>query len=110
MVEVDIDYYIKKEENPAHVFWRIFNYDRVINKGDFGLLLDNDDWREIYMPELKEPYCYLLHDLIDHSRLRKKIFSLERIWITIQISDQLGIKIKNDGQSRVLRLKGRGFA
>ena len=109
MIGVEVAYYCKKKDNPIHTFWQPFNYDRTKNKVDYGLLLDNDDWREGSMPELQKPYCYLLHDLIDHSHLRKKIFDIERIWVDIRITDQLGIKIKDDGQSRLLRLKDHGF-
>lgn len=109
MVEVEVEYYCKKKGSLIHTFWKRFNYYRATNEVDYGLLLNTDDWREGSMPELQKPYCYLLHDLIGHSHLGKKIFYLERIWVNILITDQSGIKIKDYGQSRPLRLKNHGF-
>ncbi len=62
-----------------------------------------------YMPVLDEPYGYLLHDLMDHSRIGDKIFNIDMIWGNIILTDQKGIKVKKDGLSRLLRLdKTRG--
>ncbi len=40
------------------------------------------------MPLLDEPYCYLLHDLIDHARLGSQFFDIETIWVDIILNDQ----------------------
>ena len=114
MVDAEVSYFTKKSGYTAHVFWTSFDYKSTIKEKDYGMLLDNGngtDWhREQFMPELDEPYCYLLHDLMDHSRMGDKIFDIERIWVDIIFTDQKGIKIKRDGQSRVLRYDNkRGF-
>ena len=83
-LEVEVQYYLKNGGDPVHVYWTNFRYERV-EEEIFGLLCDGEDWRESYMPILNEPYCYLLHDLIDHSRLGNKLFSISNIWIDIHL-------------------------
>ena len=112
-VEATVEYFSLKDE-PAHSYAHTFYYKGVIIEKDYGLLMDYDtDWRESYMPELDEIYCYLLHDLIDHSqpRLRENIIYLETIWVDIIYKDQKGIKINDDGSSRMLvwNEEERGF-
>ena len=115
MVDAEVSYFVKKSDYAAHIFWDSFDYENTILNKDYGMLLYNGDdpnWhRESFMPELDEPYCYLLHDLMDHSRMGDKIFDIERIWVDIIFTDQKGIKVKKDGQSRVLRYdkKNGGF-
>jgi hypothetical protein len=107
MVDAEVSYFVRKSDYHAHVFRDSFDYKTTVVDKDYGMLLDNGngtDWhREGFMPELDEPYCYLLHDLMDHSRMSDKIFDIDMIWADITVKDQKGIKIKRDGQSRVLR-------
>lgn len=68
------------------------------------MLTKNRDWREAYMPMLNKPYCFMLHDLIDHTNLGKKIWTNEMyqispIWIDIIYTDQKAIWL-DEGESR----------
>ncbi|MEP6950563.1 MAG: hypothetical protein ABI863_14860 [Ginsengibacter sp.] len=107
-VEATVDYYLNDHDEPAHRWWGYFNYKSTIIEKDYDMLLDNGngtDWhRESYMPQLDEPYCYLLHDLIDHShgRLSEKIVDIEMIWVDVIYADQKGIKVNKDGSCRRL--------
>jgi len=111
MVQTEIHYYTNGSDYPSHIFSDYFDYRKTVIEKDYGLLLNEEikDWRECYMPELSEPYCYLLHDLIDHSRLGNKLFEINRIWIDIHVTAQQGLKIQKNGNSRFLRLTRNGF-
>jgi hypothetical protein len=104
MVDVEVSYFVKKSDYEAHVFWTPFDYERTVVQKDYGLLLSNTDWHEegTIFPKLEEAYCYLLHDVLYHSRMGDKIFDIDMIWTDIIVKDQKGIKIKRDRQSRVL--------
>jgi len=91
-LEVEVQYYIKGGGDPSHVYHDHFRYERA-DEDIFGLLCSSEDWWESYMPVLDEPYCYLLHDLIDHSRLGSKLFSIATIWIDIRLTDQHCIRL-----------------
>ncbi len=105
-VEATIDFYLNDDDEHSHQWHGWFNYKKAVIEKDYGMLLDNgngNDWhRESYMPKLDEPYCYLLHDLIDHSHLGDKIFGIKTIWIDIKYRDQKGIKVNKDGSTRKL--------
>lgn len=113
-VDAKVEYYINDDE-PVHTFTDSFHYEQTVIDKKYKMLLDNGngtDWhREGNMPLLDEPYCYLLHDLMDHSmpRLGEKILKTERIWADMIYSDQKGIKINENGSWRKLVYDGRGF-
>ena len=88
----EVQYCLKNGSGPAHVYWAPVRYEGD-EKERFGLLCSDEDWREPYMPILDEPYCYLLHDLIDHSRLGSNLFKISSIWIDIQLCDQQCIEL-----------------
>lgn len=100
-IEAEVSYYFLNEEDPAHTYWHLFNYRDIIKK-QHSLLQDGTDWRETWMPELDKPYCYLLHDLMDHSepRLKDKIYTLQTIWVDVIYTDQKAIEINKNGSSR----------
>ncbi len=56
---------------------------------------ETDDWREQYMPVLTDPYCYLMHDLYDHSGIGHEIYNIETIWTDYRMTDQNMMKFKN---------------
>lgn len=108
-VEATVAYYVESEDNPIYTYVGTFDYKGVLLNNDYGLLLswiNGDDWREGIMPELDEPYCYLLHDLLDHSCLQatQQVFSITRIWVDIVFTNQKGMKINVDGTSNLLVL------
>lgn len=105
MVEAQINYFLRKNDYEAHTYMQSFYYEDTIVKKDYGLLLSREDWYEhgsIY-PELDEPYCYLMHDLLFDSRIDEKVFELDMIWIDIIYTDQKGMKIRKDGSSTRLK-------
>jgi hypothetical protein len=110
-VEARVEYYINDDDDPAHTFVDSFHYEQTVIDKDY-MVLDNGngtDWhREGYMPLLDEPYCYLLHDLMDHSHLNDKIYGIERIWVDLIYRDQKGIKKNEDGSWRGLVLCEEG--
>ena len=128
-VEARVAYYLNTEieaAEPVHTYWHNFRYKDIIIDKDYYMLLDNGNGTDCFkegrnIPELDSPYCYLLHDLINHSnlkpgnnifdfeRLGDKIYDLERIWVDVEYKDQKGIKINGDGSSRKLLLDGNGF-
>ena len=112
------------EDEAVHTYRNNFNYKETILDKDYFMLLDNGNGRDSFregrnMPELDEPYCYLLHDLIDHSnngknlsdfkRIGDKIYDIDCIWVDVEYKDQKGIKINEDGSSRKLLLDRKGF-
>ena len=98
-VEATVDYYIKRRQNPIHTYCSNFSYNTLIKNKDYSLLLYKQNtpegWREGNMPDIGEPYCYLLHDLLDHSKVnvRPLVYNIETIWIDIIKTDQRVIKI-----------------
>lgn len=115
-VEATVEYYLHTEneeddEEPVHKYWQKFNYKDTILDKDYFMLLDNGNGRDSFregskMPVLDAPYCYLLHDLIDHSYLGKnftdfkrigdKIYEIDCIWVDVIYRDQREIKINED--------------
>lgn len=105
MVESRVKYFLRKNDYEAHTYIQSFNHKDTILERDYGLLLTEDDWYEsgsIY-PALDQPYCYLMHDLLFHSRIYEKVFELDTIWIDIVCTDQKGIKITKDGSSKNMK-------
>ena len=128
-VEATVQYYLQNqyedaEDEPAHTYRNNFNYKETILNKEYALLLSNGNGTDCFreggnMPALDEPYCYLLHDLIDHSNLGNKLSDFERIgdkiydidciWVDVIYRDQKGIKINKDGSGRKLLLRGNCF-
>ncbi len=103
-VKAKVEYYLDNEDDePVYAFRTSFNYEYMILKKDYFLLLDNgngtDCFSEATMPVLDEPYCYFLHDLMDHSYIGDKIYGIDSIWVDVIFADQKGIKINEDGSS-----------
>ena len=125
-VEATVEYYLRTEneedgEEPVHKYWHKFNYKNTILDKDYFMLLDNGNGRDSFregsnMPALDEPYCYLLHDIIDHSSIGKTFFDFERIgdkiydidciWVDVIYRDQREVKINGDGDAGRLQLEG----
>lgn len=106
MVEAQVGYFLRKNDFEAHTYMQRFNYKNTIVEKYYGLLLDGEDWYEqgAIWPELDEPYCYLMHDLLFHSRIYEKVFELDMIWIDIIYTNQKGMKIRKDGNSTRLKV------
>ncbi len=108
-VEVAVSFFTERKDDSIHIFTGYFKYDDLITKKDYSLsLTKNWDWRETYMPMLNKPYCFMLHDLIDHTNLGKKIwtnkkYQISTIWIDIIYSDQKAIDIDEDGNTKHLK-------
>lgn len=111
-VKATVEYYLNNEdEEPLYKFWHSFNYkETIIEKDYFLFLYDGNDknWlREGRMPLLDEPYCYLMHDLMDHVNLSKnpknrerlgdKIYDIDCIWVDVVYRDQREVRINGDG-------------
>ena len=107
-VRAKVAYYIESEDDPVHRYHTPFHYDTIVLEKDYGLLLDQgmgtDCYRMVDMPELDKPYCYLMHDLMDHSHVGDKIYEIDGIWVDLIYTDQKGIKINKDGSWRKLKL------
>ncbi len=81
-IVLTINYYTKENGNPIHICNHFC---------DESSICDITDWVDPcmpLMPVLDEPCCYLLHDLIVNSRIGKKLFKIDSIWINIKIEDQ----------------------
>lgn len=100
MVEAKVKYCLKKSDEPSHTYDQYFKYKSTVVEKDYSLLLSDEDWHEegTIWPKLEEPYCYLLHDLLYHSRLINKVFDIRMVWVDIIVSDQKLIKVKKNGQ------------
>lgn len=92
-VQVEVEYFSEETDEPIHTFLTDFHYQQTIIEKDYMMLLDKRDHRETYMPILEEPYCYLLHDLIDHSHIGDELFKIRNLWININIMDQHTIEV-----------------
>ena len=111
-LKATIDYYLNTEDEEAvYKFSHSFNYNETIVEKDYFLFLydgvDKKFLREGKMPLLEEPYCYLLHDLMDHSNISKnlrdferigdKIFDIDCIWVDVIYIDQREVRVEGDG-------------
>ena len=92
-LEVIVQYYMKGGQDPAHEYTTHYRYE---HGEDWGMLCSEEDGRDSYMPVLDEPYCYLLHDLIDHSRIGEGLFRIGTIWIDVRLWDQHFVKLKTN--------------
>ena len=124
-IRATVEYFLNNqnedaEDEAVHTYRNNFNYKETILNKDYALLLNNgngtDCFREGHnMPALDEPYCYLLHDLIDHSNLGKnlsdferigdKIYDIDCIWVDVIYRDQREVRINGDGDAGRLQLE-----
>ena len=104
MLDVEVDYYIPSNDDPSHTYSSSFSFKDLSDK-DFRakLLGDGKNHEEYGFPVLENPYCYLLHDLLDHSHLGQKVYDINMIWIDIVIYNQEGIDIRSNGDSHTLK-------
>ncbi len=92
-LELEVAYFGRNSNGePMHRYWDCFRFES--DEPVFGLLCDGENWQDPYMPNLEEPYCYLLHDLIDHSRIGRKLFGISQIWFDIHFIDQSCLKCR----------------
>ena len=103
-VEIKIQYCNENSDDFIYKAWFPFNYKRVIENQDYDMFLDGgsgiDEHREIY-PKLSEPYCYLLHELLDNVTTIEAC-TIDSIFYELHFTEQLGIKILPNGKSRIL--------
>lgn len=104
MLDVEVQYYIASNDNPSHTYSSSFYFKDPSDK-EFRdeLLGDGKDHDESGFPLLEDPYCYLLHDLLDHSHLGQKVCDINMIWIDIVMYNQEGINIRSNGDSHTLK-------
>ena len=104
MLDVEVQYYIPSNDNPSHTYWSSFCFKDLSDK-EFRdeLLGDGKNHDEYGFPVLENPYCYLLHDLLDHSHLGQKVYDINMIWIDIVMYNQEGIDIHSNGDSYTLK-------
>ena len=108
----EVNYYIPSNEgNPAHTYSTNFNGEDLLqSKTEYNLLCGEEDWAEPGWPPLSERYCYLLHDLLDHSHLGNQVFEVDTIWFDIIMYNQDGIKVFPNGDFALLCYnEERGF-
>ena len=112
MLDVEVQYFIPSNDNPSHTYWSSFCFKDLSDK-EFRdeLLGDGKNHDEYGFPVLENPYCYLLHDLLDHSHLGQKVYDINMIWIDIVMYNQEGIDIRTNGDSHTLKYdeKTRSF-
>jgi hypothetical protein len=66
-----------------------------IEENKWGLLCDEEDWRESgWLPTLKTRCCYLMHELVYHADLAHFIFDISNIWIETKTWDQSFVSLK----------------
>lgn len=104
-VEAQVNYFLGKSDHASYGYWDSFEYESTIVKKYYGLLLSKNDWYDPVgiWPELDEPYCYLMNDLLKHSKLYEKVFELNLIEVSIFYKDHKLIMIKPDGNSMHLK-------
>ncbi len=62
---------------------------RNVSNNDWGLLCDEEDWRESgWLPILEKRCCYLMHELVYHAHIMQQLFEIDSIWIDIKVWDQ----------------------
>jgi len=86
---VEIDFFTKNTNgNPVYTAYHFFNISNI-QHNDWGLLCDEEDWRESgWLPPLENRCCYLMHELVYHSHIRQGIFDIDEIWINTKVWDQ----------------------
>lgn len=104
MLFAEVNYYIPSNEgNPAHTYSTNFNAEDLLpGKTEYNLLCGEEDWAEPGWPPLSERYCYLLHDLLDHSHLGTQVFEVDTIWFDIIMYNQDGIRVSPSGDFTLL--------
>ena len=113
-VEVEILYYLRNCDDWCYAFGDSFNYKNTIIEKNYGSFLYDDGTPDPYckdnMPELDDPYGYLLNDLMDYTRLGNKIFSIEKICVDINLEYRNILKLEKDGTGIMLHYdKTKGF-
>lgn len=99
-IEATVEYYLPDWHDPVHTCNK-----RLSDGGKDSLLDDQTDWRTCdSWPDIGEPYCYLLHDLFDHTdpHMRYNIYNIDRIWIDVTFTDQKALQMNPDGTCRQL--------
>jgi len=67
-----------------------------IEENKWGLLCDEEDWRESgWLPTLKTRCCDLMHELVYHAGLTHLIFDINDIWIETKTWDQSHVSLKS---------------
>lgn len=103
MLIVRVEYYIPSLDDPAHEFNAHYSFrDLLEDIPELRPLCDGENHNEPGFPLLESPYCYLVHDLLDHSHLGDKVYEINRIWIDLESIEQAGIAISEQGDARLL--------
>lgn len=102
-VEVTVYYFLEANDHHVHSHWDYFRLDEITTiEKKFDIALFNEIERlspgNIW-PVLDDPFCYLMHNFIYHSRLYEKVFELNRIEICIGYPEYKIIGIKRNGDS-----------
>lgn len=104
-VEIIIQYCNENSDDFIYKAWFPFNYKRVIENHDYDMFLDGgsgiDEHQEIH-PKLSEPYCYLLHEVLDNLTTMEAC-TIDSIFYELHYTEQLGIKLLPNGESRNLK-------
>jgi hypothetical protein len=103
-VDIKIQYCNENSDDFIYKAWFPFNYKRVIENHDYDMFLDGgigiDEHREIH-PKLSESYCHLLHELLDNVTTIEAVI-IDSIFYELHYTEQLGIKVLANGESRKL--------
>ena len=105
MVEAEIDYYVKGNDNPSHTFSNDF-YSKYLTseKSDSPIYDRKYDWRESFLPEREMPCCYLMCDLMTNSRI-SNIQDIYMLWINMKVTEQQGLTVKKDWHTKTIKFK-----
>lgn len=103
-VDIKIQYCNENSDDFIYKAWFPFNYKMVIENHDYDMFLDGgsgiDEHREIH-PKSSEPYCYLLHELLDNVSTIEAC-NIDSIFYELHYTEQLGIKLLANGECRKL--------
>lgn len=94
---VEIDFFTKNTNgNPVYTAYHSFHISNI-QHNNWGLLGDEEDWRESgWLPPLENRCCYLMHELVYHSHIRQGIFDIDEIWINTKVWDQAMFSYKQE--------------
>lgn len=94
---VEIDFFTENTNgNPVYTAYHSFHISNI-QHNDWGLLGDEEDWRESgWLPPLENRCCYLMHELVYHSHIRQGIFDIDEIWINTKVWDQAMFSYKQE--------------
>jgi hypothetical protein len=98
-LDVEVSYFTRNTDgDPIYTTNHCIINFKIENKTVKMLSNDIEDWYEEgwWFPKMQNNCCYLMHDLVYHSKLYKEIFRIDCVWVDMRLWKQNCSKLKNN--------------